>query len=213
MPHRKASHLDFISYWDSFYRQDHLQEPSDFAAFVHRVFLASGQSVLEIGCGNGRDAHFLSRAGMKVTGVDLSAEAIAQCREGNHRAEFIQGDFSELHLPERFHNIYSRFTLHSVDEAAERRTLAGVAEHLAPGGTFFIEVRTILDELCGQGERISEKEWIHQGHYRRFIIPENLLGRLRKAGFLPHYIHLARGLARWQSQDPIVLRVAVKLAA
>lgn len=209
MPARN-SYRKYTSYWNSFYGGQHVKEPSRFAEFVRGQFLQPGKRLLEIGCGNGRDAIFLNRTGLEVTGVDLSEAAIQKCRQELPKSRFLVGDFSELNLKESFDYVYSRFTLHAVDEPAERRTLASAADLLERGGLLFVEVRTILDELCGKGERISQKEWIYDGHYRRFIIPENLLTRARKAGFSPNYIHLSKGLAQWGDQDPTVLRLVLE---
>jgi SAM-dependent methyltransferase len=210
MPLDQPIFRESIQYWDTFYENQHVREPSPFAEFVRANYLQSGRSLLEFGCGNGRDAEYLDRCGLNVTGVDLSETAIQQCIEEIPGGTFIVGDFSELPHPHPFHYVYSRFTLHAVDEPTENRALAGAYEHLKPKGLLFIEVRTILDELCGKGERISDKEWIHDGHYRRFIIPERILGRARKAGFSPEFIHLSRGLARWGDQDPAVLRLVLR---
>jgi SAM-dependent methyltransferase len=210
MPFRKSAYSNFVPYWDTFYQGQHVREPSSFAECAQRQFLEPGRSLLELGCGNGRDAAFLRSAGLEVTGVDLSAQAIAACAREITGARFLVGDFTNLCLNERFHYIYSRFTLHSVDEPSECRTLAGAWEHLETDGLLLIEVRTVLDELCGQGERISNKEWIHDGHYRRFIIPENILKRTRKAGFTPQFMQLSKGLAKWGDQDPTVLRLVLR---
>jgi cyclopropane fatty-acyl-phospholipid synthase-like methyltransferase len=206
MPFRKSLHRDFTSYWDEYYKNNPVGEPSLFAQFVRQNYLHEGKSLLEIGCGNGRDAQWFSRTGLAVTGVDLSSEAIKHCREQVTQAEFFTGDFSELTMDRKFDYVYSRFTLHAVDEETECKTLTNVWNHLGDHGLFFVEARTILDELCGKGECLSQKEWIYNGHYRRFLVPENFLGRARKAGFSPCFIHMANGLAPWRDQDPIVMR-------
>lgn len=42
-------------------------------------------SVLDVGCGQGRDALFIARRGHRVTGVDVSETGIAQLREDARR--------------------------------------------------------------------------------------------------------------------------------
>ena len=206
MSFRKSLHRDFTRYWDEFYKHAHIGEPSSFAKFARENYLHEGKSLLEIGCGNGRDAQLFGRTGLDVTAIDLSEQAIMNCKANIPSVNFLTGDFSELDLKREFDYVYSRFTLHAVDEEAEKRTLASAWNHLGNKGLLLVEARTILDELCGKGERISQKEWIYNGHYRRFLVPENFLGRARKAGFSPCFIHMANGLATWQDQDPIVIR-------
>lgn len=48
---------------------------SDFVTFFEN-YGKGGASVLDIGCGQGRDALFIARAGHHVTGVDLSAHGV-----------------------------------------------------------------------------------------------------------------------------------------
>lgn len=210
MPHRQALYRTYNRYWNSFYGSDHVKEPSDFALFVRHHYLAEGESLLELGCGNGRDACFFAGSGIEVTGIDLSEQAITSCRAQTSRSTFLVGDFSELLTQQVYDHVYSRFTFHAVDEKAEKRAMLNAHVHLKENGFLFIEARTVLDELCGQGEMVSEHEWIHDGHYRRFLVPEGILTRARKAGFSPCYILMSKGLARWKDQDPMVIRLVLR---
>jgi len=59
------------------------------------------QNVLDIGCGNGRIAKYLSRvSGARTTGIDNSREAIlqAQRRTGDGKLIFQQSDINDLQL-------------------------------------------------------------------------------------------------------------------
>jgi SAM-dependent methyltransferase len=57
-------------------------------------------SVIEFGCGEGRDAIFLARLGYRVTGVDIAPSAIGRARdwaqEEGVEAEFVVGDVRDL---------------------------------------------------------------------------------------------------------------------
>lgn len=185
-------------------------KPSRFALFAADHWLKQATDILEIGCGNGRDATWFASNGHRVTGLDLSEKAIAACLLQQSAAEFVVGDFSEISIDRRFSVIYSRFTLHSVDDETEAGTLDSVSRHLRPGGRFIIEARTIYDELCGRGERISDREWIHENHYRRFLEPVEFISRAAEFGFIPEYILMSSGLAPWGDQDPVVIRVVFR---
>lgn len=77
--------------YDDRYRQVHekkLQWSSDaHSAIVSQVIERFGVStdaqILELGCGEGRDAAYLLRRGYDVTATDISPEAIRYCRERN----------------------------------------------------------------------------------------------------------------------------------
>ena len=204
------THRQFTTYWDQFYARAPHMKPSSFATSSAERWLSSATSILEIGCGNGRDSLWFSSLGHEVTGVDLSSKAVESCREAKSPATFLNADFSELNLERSFGAVYSRFTLHSIDDEAETRTLDSVARHLQPGGLFLLEARTLHDELCGQGERISDREWIHGNHYRRFLDPVEFLLKARQAGFQPEYMLMSAGLAVWNELDPVVIRLALR---
>ena len=70
-----------LDYWEGTYRRSSgVLYPSQFAVFV--VGQSMGiDTIVDIGCGNGRDSSFFSRSGFTVVGVDGSHEAIAQCKK------------------------------------------------------------------------------------------------------------------------------------
>lgn len=203
-------HTGFVEYWDRFYSTKEPMEPSNFAKYVAGAWFPKPVKLLEIGCGNGRDSVFFASLGHQVTGLDLSARAIEQCQKQCQSATFVRGDFSRFEFDDTFDVVYSRFTLHSVDDETEKLTLANVYRHLKPGGLFVVEARSIYDELCGRGERITDREWIYNNHYRRFLDPADFLNHTRAAGFQPAYMLMAKGLAPWEDLDPVVIRMVLK---
>jgi bifunctional enzyme CysN/CysC len=56
------------------------------------------------------------------------------------------------------------------------------------------------------GEVISPTERIH-GHYRRFIVKDDLLERLRSRGFVIESEVESNGLATHGNDDPVVIRI------
>lgn len=201
-------------HWARFYAQAAApEEPSSFARQVHGK-LAQGTSLLEVGCGNGRDASFFASEGFAVLGVDISEAAIALCRERYtlRNLSFLAGDIRAV--PDGagpFGAIYSRFCLHAMTPAEEQVFVDLSHAQLEPGGSLFIECRSINDPLARRGEVISKTERI-LGHYRRFIVPDELEQRLREAGFaLPEFAEEA-GVARHGDDDPVVIRVRAERA-
>ncbi len=205
-------HRRYEPYWDHFYDGASPMSPTPFAQYAAQFWFPQPTNILELGCGNGRDASWFASRGHAVVGVDLSESAIGACCRQQSGATFQQGDFSKLDLDQKFSVIYSRFTLHSIDAPTESRTLEMVRKHLAPGGRFVVEARTIYDELCGRGTRVSDREWIYENHYRRFLDPVDLLSSAREFGFAPEFILMNRGLALWKDQDPVVIRLSLAIA-
>jgi ubiquinone/menaquinone biosynthesis C-methylase UbiE len=99
--------------------------------------LDSGSRALDLGCGNGAMAEYISDVtGAHVTGIDFIPEAIRQARERTrgkrHRLAFGVGDIGRLDLPPRsFDTLISIDTLYfsDIDE-----TIGRMRELLMPGG-------------------------------------------------------------------------------
>jgi adenylylsulfate kinase-like enzyme/SAM-dependent methyltransferase len=197
-------------HWESFYTR-HLgeQAPSLFAQHV-LARLRGDETLLEIGCGNGRDASFFSSRGLRVVAIDASSAAIESCRKlhGADGIGFAAGKLGDegLDVGDSFDVIYSRFVLHAMTEAEEQETLLGAYRKLRPGGSLYLECRSINDPLARQGEVISPTERIH-GHYRRFIILEAIVQRLEATGFHIDQALEDIGFAPYQDEDPMVIRI------
>lgn len=204
--------------WDTIYATGQssykpiVTEPSSFARSVHPL-LCADRSLLELGCGNGRDAAFFSSIGLHVHGIDISEVGIAKCRELCPEATFAVQNFVNLPTPldsmhMSFDVVYSRFTLHSVKEEECSRALRWTFENLVPGGLFLIEVRSVLDAMCGVGMQVLDERnaWIN-GHYRRFIEKEELLKELRAIGFQVQFEQEEKGLSPYGDDDPVLIRL------
>lgn len=195
-------------HWARFYVEAVVPEsPSSFATFV-AAQLPPGARVLEVGCGNGRDSSFFARRGFDVTALDVSEAAIEACRR-RHRllnTTYFHGEIALLPADVTMDVVYSRFCLHAMTPAEEHSFVTEAASRLPAGGELHIECRSINDPLARKGEVLSKNERIF-GHYRRFIIPEDLTAELEAEGFDIKYIDENRGVARLGDDDPAVLRI------
>ena len=67
------------------------------APFLGEVLAgAPSKRLLDLGCGTGEHARFLSEEGFEVTGVDASEAQLTQAREAGPGPEFVRGDLAEL---------------------------------------------------------------------------------------------------------------------
>ncbi|EEO25453.1 adenylyl-sulfate kinase [Helicobacter winghamensis] len=86
-------------YWHQFYA-NHMQigQESYFAKFCMKYF-KSGQSLIELGCGNGRDSLYFAKNGLDVLGVDQCDNVIEFLQQyKNYSLEFQCADFTKLDL-------------------------------------------------------------------------------------------------------------------
>ncbi|HEY0613767.1 MAG TPA: class I SAM-dependent methyltransferase [Candidatus Elarobacter sp.] len=154
----------------------------DVAFYVGRCAEAGGP-VLELGCGTGRITLPLVRAGLSVTGIDLSGPMLQRLRAKaasltpaeQARLELRCADMAEVDLARRFARVicpYSAFT-YLVEPERRARALARVREHLAPDGRF------ILDVFVPDG-RIEALPPGHVHHdYRRTLGDGSILERTK----------------------------------
>lgn len=206
-------------YWNAYYSKDVTpHDASDFACYVLENYLKKSYRLLELGCGNGRDSLFFHKNGIQVVGVDSAQLVIDKIRE-QYKSEdilFVCDDFTRTNTlyQQQFDYCYSRFTLHAVNEQQEIQLIKNVNQCLKRGsdkGYFFIEVRSVKDEIYGLGEKLSEDEYIYEGHYRRFARKEKLEQRLQENEFKVVYSEESRGFAKFKDTDPIVLRIVAKV--
>ncbi len=203
-----------IDYWEEYYR-DHPApfNPSAFALEVARSLVVPG-SLIELGCGNGRDAVFLSSClNGQVIAIDQCVEEMDRLNasRGTDHLTFVGADFSTYQPAIRPRYVYSRWTMHAIDEAAEDRTLEQVANMLEPGGLFFVEARSIRDDLYGKGEHLGGHAYFTD-HYRRFMDPEVFMSKLKALGFVIERWEESRGLAVYKDDDPMIVRVVARKA-
>jgi SAM-dependent methyltransferase len=211
------AHIKDNAYWDNYYKNhqhaEEISKPSNFAIFcnikIDEMFNGKSVDLLEIGCGNGRDSeHFALNH--KVVACDLSQVSIDELNNQNTKVNYCCADFTNLDTHDTFDVIYSRFTLHSVDGEGELRTIQKAHEILNEGGLFMIETRSNYDEICGRGEKISDYEWVYDGHYRRFNVLEDFLARVKSCGFEPVYVIQSKDLAPFGDRNPVVIRTILR---
>lgn len=172
-------------YWEKFYSEQKMPfKESGFARFCMRNYLKPENKLIELGCGNGRDAIYFYRMGLKVTAIDQCAKEIKFLNDviGNDNLRFKSDDFSALKISQKYDAIYSRFTLHAISRKQQDATLLWAIQHLNPAGLLLIEARGTKNELYGLGEPVkNEKDaYIFDSHYRRFINKSEIVAFLKK---------------------------------
>jgi len=120
-----------------------LGEPTGVIAdFFRQLAPATNLSILDIGCGQGRDALFLARMGHTVTGVDLSPNGIDQLLADAQREKLaIEGVVANVaeYVPDReFDVVLFDRTLHMLDEPDRLRALGRLLEAVKTGGWLLI---------------------------------------------------------------------------
>lgn len=199
------------SYWEQYYKKNpNPVEPSTFARFTSG-FLHPGNSLIELGCGNGRDSVFFAQNNLNVTAID---QVESEMDYLNHKyslynLDFKADDFTRLNSDKSYDYVYSRFTLHSINEEAESRVLKWIGSNLKYQGYFFLEVRSINDPMFQKGEKISDNENVTT-HYRRYLNLEDTINKIEKCGLKIIYQLESQGLAVYKDDDPMLIRIVAQ---
>ena len=201
------------NYWDNWYRKQIAPAlPSSFAEFCLK-YLSPSNTIIDMGCGNGRDSFFFGSKGFETLGVDYSEIAIQNNIEKNHypQVHFCVANFGRMKDLGVFSCVYSRFSLHTVDKDTEKLLLQWCYDHLAAEGLFCLEARSTLDPLLKSGTRIGPTENFTD-HYRRFLDYDETRSELKSIGFDIVYSVEDSGLAKYKDDDPVVIRIIARKA-
>lgn len=203
-------------YWENYYANHRIDlKPSLFAKFVLGDYLEdSFDSMIELGCGNGRDSIFIAKEdeSLNVLGVDQVEQEINFLNDQYDHIEnltFQASDFTALGDEGVFDLIYSRFTLHSINAAQQERVLNWAYQSLNEEGLLCIEVRGKKNELYEKGARVAGEPdaYIFDDHYRRFVDFDQLCSSLESLGFVHEFAEESKGFAPYKGTDETFIRV------
>ena len=202
-------------YWNNYYDKDEApKEPSQFSKDV-LSYLEKDKKLIELGCGNGRDAVYFSQNGLNVMAIDQSELSIYNLEKNNHnnkKVKFIADDFIRSNMLKEleYDYVYSRFTMHSITEEEESILLNRVYTTLKKDGLLLIEVRSIKDDIYGLGRKIARNTYVYNDHCRRFVVIDELIEKIKLIGFKIILANQDRGYAVYKDQNPIVIRIIAK---
>ena len=129
------------AYWSNFYSNSKELpfEPSNFSMYAWHFLQSHLQEksqihILDLGCGNGRDAYFFSSKGYRITGLDPSSKIETD------RFQFIQKNVFEIEL-NGFDVYYLRFVIHTLLESDCDQLFAKLSR-LPPEAVIMFETRS-----------------------------------------------------------------------
>jgi SAM-dependent methyltransferase len=102
----------------------------------------AGGGALELAIGTGRIAVPFSERGVRVAGIDLSPDMVAELRKKTDSIPVAIGDYATTSVDGPFSLVYIVFNSISNQTTQEGQvaTFANAAAHLEPGGSFVVEV-------------------------------------------------------------------------
>ena len=181
-----------------------LDQPSPFAVEI-QTSLEPGCTLLEIGCGNGRDSLFFAANKTTVIATDICETAVhlaatklpPPCRAFVASAKNLPVDLLAEYA-------YARFVLHALTEEEQRTLFVWLKTHISK--RIFIETRSVNDPRCGKGTEVSRNAYVDT-HYRRFMSSEDLTTAAAGAGLrIEHMFETSSGSG---NDGAVVLRAVL----
>lgn len=207
-------------YWANFYAHHEYTSGSTFSQFIDDR-PETPTTVIDIGCGDGRDACAFAVSGRRVYGLDQSEVGIdhagvhAEKFGVTQRATFWVCDVADRDAlgtaidtviaatptPVMF---YLRFFLHAIPEDVQRGLLETIAQRAREGDVFAAEFRTDKDKPNLK---------VHTRHFRRYQNAEEFRVALEETyGFTVRHHEERSGLSPYGEEDPILFRVIAERA-
>lgn len=214
---------NYYEAYDDRYRQVHEQKlqwassvPSSVVGQVMaRCGVSAASKILELGCGEGRDAVALLQKGFDLTATDVSPEAICYCRKQNPEFgdHFQQLDCVAGQWSEKYDFIYAIAVIHMLVEDEHRADFYRfIREHLNAGGIALvctmgdgtIERKSDISTAFDLQERIhgqSGEKLLLAGTSCRMVAWEDFLEEIRKSGLRV----LEHGLTAVEPDFPVMM--------
>jgi SAM-dependent methyltransferase len=167
-------------FWDCWHETHTTAGKGTHSSDALRIFMRHLQPgvrlpLLEVGCGQGKAAISLARAGHRVTAFDRSHVAIAAARRnaelGHVDVDLTEHDITQAfpYASNRFSGVFSHLSIHYFDDATTRAIFSEIGRVLKPGGILFFTARSVLDPFYAQGDYLSRDLYCLEGHVRRFF--------------------------------------------
>jgi len=158
------------------------QEPANsFAVNSYKLIkVKNKKSILDLGCGDGRDSLYFFNKGLKVTAVDFSPSGIKKLQSQNLKINCVLSDIRKIKFPKNsFDVIYAHLSLHYFDDKNTTKIFDNLYQILKNGGLLFIKCKSTDDVLFGKGKKIAENMY-EKGHTRHFFSKEYMAEKLEK---------------------------------
>ena len=198
------------NYWNKFYSSCYNILPTQFAIFIANEY--QGQhTLIDFGCGSGRDTFFFSKYYKNVIGIDASSEVINRNNLEKKNIKNLSFIIDNLSNPKKLENLlreelnknkfnifYGRFFLHAIDEITENNFLDLFKNLKLKNNLLALEFRITKDKFL-------KKEF--HNHYRRYINSKKFKNKLKRLDLYVKYFIEGQGYAKYNNDDAYVARL------
>lgn len=184
------------NYWKNFYKQNpELNSNSSFSEFVLSK-IEEKDTILDLGCGNGKDTYFFKKNKIKVTGIDKNPSLKEDF--------FIIGDVFENVFESK--NYYMRFFVHAVEEEYLDSLLDKIYNISSTGAKIYIETRSTKEITEKEKLLYNFKSGVGDLHKRMLYSCEYLQEKISK-NFKIEFVKEGKGFSKFAGKDPYLIRI------
>ena len=158
--------------YEELYRMGHVRsakivEPDDFIVnFVSTLKKKGSKTILDVGCGAGRNAVFLAKEGFYVVGLDISPTslklALEKANDENvNNCIFVTHDFLKLPFPDaHFDAAFSSYGIENVSLPKIKKALSEMKRVVRNGGLILVTLHSTKHWRFGQGKKIGSHTFL-----------------------------------------------------
>lgn len=130
------------------------------------------KTLLDVGCGNGKDTLYFFRKGIDVTAIDFSESGIRALQSKHTGIHCMRKDLRTMRFKRNsFDAIYAHLSLHYFNDATTTAIFNTLYTILKKGGLLFVKCKSTDDALFGKGKKVGENMYT-KGHMRHFFSKE-----------------------------------------
>ncbi len=181
---------EYLNYWNAlFAKKNYFGEgPTKLAKIAEKLFKEKNiQKILEVGCGQGRDAIYFSQLGFDVHAFDISVNAIKsiisvkESMKLNKLNVFEHNVTEPLDFPdEHFDFIYSNLALQFFELKTFSKILENISKVMKKDSLFLLSTKKEGDKYYKTGKKINDYAYENKGIIRYFYPLEELKSVLSK---------------------------------
>ena len=182
---------DYLEYWNSIYKKQNYfgSGATKLAIFAESIIKTKNvKKILDVGCGQGRDAIHFAQSGYDVTAIDISTNAIEFVNRISQElglkniATHVRDIQEEFAFDQNFDFVYSNLALQFFDLQQLEKILKNISNVMEENSMFVLSTKKEGDKYHKFGNKVNEFAYEHKG-ITRYFYPKEMLNNLLEKRF------------------------------
>jgi len=175
---------EYLNYWNTLYAKKNYfgEGPTKLAKLAEKLFQEKNtQKILEVGCGQGRDAIYFSHLGYNVHAFDISSNAIQSINSVKENMNLNKLNVFEHNVTEplifpndHFDFVYSNLALQFFELETLSKILQNISKVMQNNSSFLLSTKKEGDKYYKTGKKINDNAYENKGIIRYFHPIEDL---------------------------------------